>query len=89
VFQRKYSNRYRLLRVVNIHPAMTGKHDPTMGGKGIADIDTVQHFVPGRAFQLNDLALDLAAALAGAAALLLIRRLVPVREHPFRPWLRR
>jgi hypothetical protein len=40
VFQRKYSNRYRLLRVVNIHPAMTGKHDPTMGGKGIADIDS-------------------------------------------------
>jgi hypothetical protein len=24
--------------VVNIHPVMGGKHDPTMGSKGMADI---------------------------------------------------
>jgi hypothetical protein len=25
--------------VVNIHPGMNGKHEPTVDGKGIADID--------------------------------------------------
>jgi hypothetical protein len=38
--------------------------------------ETVQHFTPGRAFELRDVALDLAAALTGILLFLLINRLI-------------